>query len=98
MIALSPEAEAQLDALIAHYEALGRVEASIHLLTALERARTRISERPEAGLTAPRPYPALAKVGRRWVIEGSYWISYSLTTPPIISGVFYAMSDIPNRL
>jgi plasmid stabilization system protein ParE len=97
MIALSPEAEAQLDALIAHYEALGRLEASIHLLTALERARTRISERPEAGLPAPRPYPALAKAGRRWVIEGSYWISYSLTTPPIISGVFYAMADIPNR-
>jgi plasmid stabilization system protein ParE len=98
MIALSPEAEAQLDALIAHYEALGRIEASIHLLKALERARTRISEKPEAGLPAPRPYPALAKAGRRWVVEGSYWISYSLTTPPVISGVFYAMSDLPNRL
>jgi hypothetical protein len=49
-------------------------------------------------LPAPRPYPALAKAGRRWLIEGSYWISYSLTTPPVISGVFYAMSDIPNRI
>ena len=98
MIALSPEAEAQLDALIAHYEARGRVEASINLLNALERAMTRISERPEAGLSAPRPYPALAKAGRLWVIEGSYWISYSQTTPPVISGVFYAMADIPNRL
>src|ERR1700709_2778705 len=98
MIALSPEAEAQLDALIAHYEALGRVEASINLLDALERASKRIVERPEAGLPAPRPYPALAKARRLWVIEGSYWIAYSLTTPPIISGVFYAMSDIPNRV
>ena len=98
MIALSPEAEAQLDALIAHYEALGRVQASINLLNALERARVRISETPEAGLPAPRPYPALAKAGRHWIIEGSYWISYSLTTPPVISGVFYAMADIPNRL
>ena len=88
MIALSPEAEAQLDALIAHYEALGRVSASINLLDALERARARISAKPEAGLPAPRPYPSLAKAGRRWVIEGSYWISYSLTTPPVISGVF----------
>jgi hypothetical protein len=84
--------------LIAHYEALGRLEASINLLNALERARMRIAERPEAGLPAPRPYPGLAKAGRRWIIEGSYWISYSLATPPIISGVFYAMSDIPNRL
>ncbi len=98
MIALSPEAEAQLDALIVHYEALGRIEASINLLNALERAKARIFERPEAGLPAPRPYPALAKVGRRWIIEGSYWISYSLTPPPVISGVFYAMADIPNRL
>ena len=97
MIALSPEAEAQLDALIAHYEALGRVEPSINLLKALERARTLISERPEAGLPAPRPYPDLAKAGRRWIIEGNYWIAYSITMPPIISGVFYAMSDIPNR-
>ena len=46
MIALSPEAEAQLDALIAHYEALGRVEASINLLNALERAKARISATP----------------------------------------------------
>jgi plasmid stabilization system protein ParE len=65
MIALSPEAEAQLEALIAHYEALGRVEASINLLSALERARTRISQTPEAGLPAPRPYPALAKADHR---------------------------------
>ncbi|MGO9537635.1 MAG: type II toxin-antitoxin system RelE/ParE family toxin [Limisphaerales bacterium] len=98
MIALSPEAEAQLDALIAHYEALGRIQASINLLNALERAKARISETPEAGIPAPRPYPALAKAGRRWIIEGSYWICYSLTTPPVISGVFYAMADIPNRL
>jgi plasmid stabilization system protein ParE len=98
MIALSPEAEAQLDALIAHYEALGRIEASINLLNALEGAKARISETPEAGLPAPRPYPSLAKAGRRWIIEGTYWISYSLTTPPVISGVFFAMADLPNRL
>ena len=72
MIALSPEAESQLDALIAHYEAMGRVEASINLLNALERAQARIAETPEAGLSAPRPYPALAKAGRRWIIEGNY--------------------------
>ena len=73
MLSLSPEAEAQLDGLIAHYEALGRVEASeasINLFNALEQAKVRISETPEAGLTAPRPYPALAKAGRRWIIEG----------------------------
>jgi plasmid stabilization system protein ParE len=84
--------------LIAHYEALGRVEASINLLNAFERAKARILDKPESGLPAPRPYPALTKAGRRWIVEGSYWISYSLTTPPVISGVFYAMADIPNRI
>lgn len=98
MIALSPEAEAQLDALIVHYEALDRLEASISLLDALERASARISADPDAGLPSPRPYPALAKPGRRWIVEGSYWIAYSLTTPPVILGVFYAMADIPRRV
>jgi hypothetical protein len=59
---------------------LGRVEASINLLNALERAKARIAERPEAGLPAPRPYPALAKAGRR-IIEGSYWIFLQLDDP-----------------
>jgi plasmid stabilization system protein ParE len=98
MIGLTPEAESQLDALIAHYEALGRLEAAINLLNALERGATRIAANPDAGLPAPRPYPSLAKPGRRWIIEGNYWIAYSLTIPPVISGVFYAMSDIPNRV
>lgn len=98
MISLSPEAEAQIDALIVRYEVLGRIEASINPLNALERAKVRISETPAMGLPAPRPYPALAKAGRRWIIEGHYWIAYSLTKPSIISGVFYATADIPNRL
>lgn len=81
MIALSPEAEAQLDALIAHYEALGRVEASINLLNAVERAKARILEKPEAGLPAPRPYPALAKNGRRWVDRGHLLDFLQLSDP-----------------
>ncbi|WP_146101744.1 type II toxin-antitoxin system RelE/ParE family toxin [Rhodopila globiformis] len=98
MISLSPEAEAQVDRLIAHYEAKKRIAAAVNLLNALERAKLRIARAPEAGLEAPRPYPALKRYGRRWIIEGSYWISYSLTMPPVISGVFYVTADIPNRM
>lgn len=98
MIPLSPEAERQVDALIAYYEAKGRQQVSINLLRALERARDRIAERPEAGLEAPRPYPSLKRDGRRWTIEGRYWIAYSLTGPPVISGVIYVTADIPNRI
>ncbi len=98
MISLSLEAETQVDQLIAFYEAKGRVAAAVNLLNALERAKLRIARTPEAGLEAPRPYPALKCFGRRWIIEGRYWISYSLTTPAVISGVFYVTADIPNRV
>ncbi len=98
MIALSREAEAQIDRLIAHYEAKERIEAAINLLNTLELAKRRIARAPEAGLDAPRPYPTLKRPGRRWIIEGRYWISYSLTKPPTISGIFYVTSDIPNRI
>jgi plasmid stabilization system protein ParE len=98
VIALSREAEAQIDSLIAHFESKGRREAAINLLNALEKASATILAAPEAGMRAPRPYPALASEGRRWIIEQRYWISYSLTVPPVISGVFYVTADIPNRL
>lgn len=98
MIGFSPEAEAQIDSLIAHFEAKGRIEATVNLLKALENARNRIAAAPEAGLLAPRPYPSLSRYGRRWIIEERYWISYSLTTPPVISGVFYVTANIPGRL
>ena len=98
MIALTPEAEGHVDRLIEYQEAKGRLEAAVNLLAALERAKQRILAAPERGLPAPRPYPALAREGRRWIIEGRYWIAYSLTVPPVISGVFYVRADIPNRL
>jgi len=98
VIALSPEAELQVDQLIAHFEAKERLEAAINLLHSLEHASQRIAADPSAGLPAPRPYPALKRFGRRWIIEGRYWISYSLTSPPIISGVFYAEANIPRRI
>ncbi len=98
MIALSPEAADHVDRLIEHYEAKARLEAAQNLLRTLERAKQRIATMPEAGLPAPRPYPALARPGRRWIIEGRYWIAYSLTSPPVISGVFYVTADIPGRV
>jgi plasmid stabilization system protein ParE len=97
VISLSPEAEVHVDRLIQHFEAKGRLEAAVNLLRALERAKQRIAAAPDAGLPAPRPYPALKRPGRGWIIEGRYWMSYTLTRPPVISGVFHATSDIPRR-
>lgn len=98
MIRLSSDAEGNLDALSAYYEERGRPEATAGLLAAIERAAARIERIPDAGLPAPRPYPSLASAGRRWIKEGPYWIAYSTTKPPVILGVFYETSDIPNRL
>jgi plasmid stabilization system protein ParE len=98
LIRLSPAAEEQVDALIAYYESKARLTAAETLLAVIERARTRIAERPDIGLPAPRPYPLLARRNLLWIKERSHWISYSRTTPPVILGIVYATSDIPNRL
>jgi plasmid stabilization system protein ParE len=98
VIALSREAEAQVDRLMSHFEAKGRVEAAVNLVGAIERAKDRIAVAPDAGLAAPRPYPSLRRDGRRWMLEGRYWISYRVAVPPVITGVFYATADIPNRI
>ena len=47
-------------------------------------------------LTMPIAWKGLARLGARWIIEDTYWISYSLTIPPVISGVFYTIAHIQN--
>jgi plasmid stabilization system protein ParE len=97
VVELSPEARGHLLELIAHYEALDRLEAARNLLSALAVAQEEITANPNAGLLAPRPYPALQKAGRLWMKAGRYWIAYSLV-PLAISGVFYDTADIPSRI
>jgi plasmid stabilization system protein ParE len=75
VIRLRPEAEAQVDRLIEHYEALGRLQAAQNLLLALEHAKERIAAASDAGLPAPRPYPRLVQQGRLWIKSGRYWIA-----------------------
>jgi plasmid stabilization system protein ParE len=98
VIALSPRAEAQIDGLVAHFEELGRLQAAANLLASLERASGRIVRAPDVGLAAPRPYPALARLGFRWVKEVPYWIAYMAEASPIIVGVYHEAADIPNRV
>jgi plasmid stabilization system protein ParE len=98
VIPLSPEAEAQLDDLLQHYERLDRIEAARNLLIALDRASDRIVRAAADGLPAPRPYPSLAKLGLLWIKESSYWIAYSTTSTPVITGVFYETANIPKRV
>jgi plasmid stabilization system protein ParE len=97
-VVLSARAEAQVDALIAHYERLGRGSASRNLLSALEVAATRIQASPLSGLPTPRPYPTLSRPGRLWVQVRPYWIAYTISDPIVIIAVIYDTANIPRRL
>lgn len=74
------------------------MQAAANLLASLERASERIVHAPNAGLLAPRPYPALAHFGFRWIKEGPYWVAYMTESSPIIVGVYHEAADIPNRV
>lgn len=98
MIGFTAKAERQINALRRHYERLERPEAIHNLIAAVQEAAGKIEADPEAGLPAPRPYPALARPRRAWVQAGRYWVLYRTTTPPVIVAVFYDAADIPGRL
>jgi plasmid stabilization system protein ParE len=95
VIDLTPEAEAHLDRLAAHYEALNRLDAAENLLKGLEAAKARISAKPGRIYSAPRPYPALEYLGWRWLLERHYWIAYSKEKPPLITAIFHESANIP---
>ncbi len=97
MIALTPEASAQVEALERFYIEKGRPQALRNLGHALAEASLIIVNDPGRGLPAPRPYPGLASLGLSWMKRGRYWIAYDPAVP-IIAGVFFETDDIPNRL
>lgn len=97
MIALTPEAAAQVDALERFYVRKGRPQALRNLGHALAEASLIIANAPERGLPAPRPYPGLATLGLSWLKRGRYWVAYDPAVP-VIAGVFFETDDIPNRL
>lgn len=88
----------EVDALLDYYERLNRLEAAENLLATLERASFRISQNPEIGLPAPRPYARLAKLGLRRVKQAAYWIAYMVEPSQIIIGVYHEAADILNRM
>ena len=88
----------QVDDLRHHNEDQDRFEAIAALDAALYEAERKIDLNPAIGLTAPRPYPDLARPGRKWIKAGRYWIAYSDATSPAIVGVFYETANIPGRV
>ena len=97
MIALTPEASAQVEALERFYIEKERPQALRNLGHALAEASLIILNAPERGLPAPRPYPELSALALSWLKRGRYWIAYD-PAGPIIAGVFFDTDDIPDRL
>ncbi len=97
MIALTPEAARQVEALERFYADRQRAQALRNLGHALAEASLIIVNAPERGLPAPRPYPALASLGLSWLKRGRYWIAYDPAVP-VIAGVFFETDDIPGRV
>lgn len=97
MIALTPEASAQLSALELFHIEKERPQALRSLGYALAEASLIILNAPERGMAAPRPYPELSAFGFLWIKRGRYWIAYD-PDGPIIAGVFFDTDDIPDRL
>ena len=98
MIGFTARAARQFRDLRQHYEELGRPAALRALIHAVDDAGRRIEADPRAGLSAPRPYPELARPGWKWLKAGRYWIAYTQADPPEISAVFFETANIPGRL
>jgi plasmid stabilization system protein ParE len=97
LIALTPEAARQLEALERFYVDRQRPQALRNLGHALAEASLIIVNAPERGLPAPRPYADLASLGLSWLKRGRYWIAYDPAVP-IIAGVFFETDHIPDRV
>jgi plasmid stabilization system protein ParE len=99
ILPLTVLARRQLLALTSYYVQLERDEAVRNLIVALERASERIQSKRGQFYNAPRPYPALARLGVRWRKEGPYWIAFATDKRgSVIQAVFHQAADIPNRI
>lgn len=98
MIGFTARARRQVTDLLRHYRRELRIEAARNLQRAITEAVARIESEPLAGLPAPRPYPGLAQTGQAWCKAGRYWFRYSLTSPAIVTAVFYDAANMPDRV
>jgi hypothetical protein len=99
MVLITAEAQAQLEALEAHYAQLGRDLATIRMTEAMAMAAARIEEQAGPFWPAPRPYPGLAIYGWRWLKEARYWIAFTqISDGYAITGIFFDTANIPGRL
>lgn len=99
MIRLTRTATRQVEDSVEHYAGLGRDAAIRGLQQAVRDALGRIEAAPEHGLSHPRPYPAVAAWGYRWVKLHRYWFGYAADGEDlVVTNVLYDASDLPGRV
>jgi hypothetical protein len=98
LIEFTAEARDQVANLRRYYRRESRFDALRVFERAVAEALARIEAEPERGSPAPRPYPSLARPGQAWCKVRRYWFRYSLTSPPVITGVFFETANIPGRM
>ena len=75
-----------------------RPEAARRLIEAYDDALRQIEAGPRRWLTHPRPYPALADYGFRWIKVHRYWFGYAPGEPAVITNIFDEAGDIPGQI
>jgi hypothetical protein len=61
-------------------------------------AQRRIEANPSGGSSFPRPNPALARFGFRWIKARIYWVSWHATTEEIvITNFLHERADFARR-
>ena len=75
-----------------------RPEAARRRIEAYDDALRQIEAGPRRWLTHPRPYPALADYGFRWIKVHRYWFGYAPGEPAVITNIFDEAGDIPGQI
>jgi hypothetical protein len=99
MIRQTIYAQDQAAALFEFYLAADREQAFENFLEAIAEAAARIEADPTGGLSHPRPYPAIARWGFRWIKVHRYWFAWSMARGyPVVTNVFFDTSDMRARV
>jgi plasmid stabilization system protein ParE len=72
-----------------------RPAAAHRLVEAYEAAIAQIAAGPTSSRTHPRPYPALASYGFRWIKVHRYWFGYVPGADPVVTNILDEAADIP---
>ena len=72
-----------------------RPQAAQKLVESYELAVQQIATGPRTWFSHPRPYPALARYGFRWIKVHRYWFGYLPAANPIITNILDEVADLP---